>query len=442
MNLFGKILTPSRVLVLGITALILLGAFLLTLPNATQDGMGLSLLDAIFTSTSAVSITGLTVVDTTMTFSLFGQWVILILMQVGGLGFMTFATMFSIILGRRITLKDRLLLKEALNQVSVEGIVRLVKYVVLFTFGIEAFGALILTIRWSFDYSWSTALFYGIFHSISAYNNAGFGLFGQSLIAYAEDPIVNITVMLLIILGGLGFIVLVNLYELRVRKLTLHSKLVLKATGFLILAGAVIILILESANSLTFGELPAGSKVLAAFFQSVTRSAGFNTISIAEMTDTTLLAMMVLMFIGASPGSTGGGIKTTTFVVLFASVLNTFRSGPHVVLEGRTIPPDQIQKAWAITSSGVLIIFLMTSILTITENISVFALLFEVISAFGTVGLSLGVTPNLSPVGKVVIIATMFMGRVGLLTLGFFLSRKARKSAVNIKYPEERILIG
>jgi len=442
LNIFYKMLTPSRILVLGYALVIFVGTLLLTLPHATRDGLGLPLLNAAFTSTSAVCITGLVVVDTVTTFSLFGQWVILLLIQVGGLGFMTFATMLSIILGKRITLKDRLLLKEALNQVSVEGIVRLAKYVILISLAIEAIGALVLTWRWSYDMSWSKSLYYGVFHSISAFNNAGFELFGHSLSAYVGDPITNFTVMLLIIFGGLGFIVLVNLYDLREKRLTLHSKIVLKVSGALILIGAGIIFILEMSNPLTLGELPTGTKVWAAFFQSVTRTAGFNTVDISSMRDTTLLTMMVLMFVGASPGSAGGGIKTTTFITIIASVLNTFRSYPHVVLEGRTIPRDVIQKAWAITASGVFMILIMTSILTITENIDVFLLLFEVISALGAVGLSLGITDDLSSAGKVVIIVCMFMGRVGLLTLAFFLSQKAKMTSVNLKYPEERILIG
>ncbi len=440
-----KMMTPSRVLVLGFAMLILLGALILTLPLATQDGKGLHILNAIFTATSAVCVTGLVVVDTATTFTLFGQWVILLLIQVGGLGFMTFATMFAIILGKRITLKERLLLQEALNQVSVEGIVRLAKSVILISFTIEAIGALILTLRWSIDFGWTKAIYYGIFHSISAFNNAGFDLFGHfsSLTAYVGDPITNITIMLLFILGGVGFAVLANLYSNRGRKLSLHTKIVLQVTGSLILIGTVIIFVLELTNPLTLGSLPLGTKIMAAFFQAVTpRTAGFNSINISDMYDTTLLSIIVLMFIGASPGSTGGGIKTTTFIALVLSVFSTFRSDPHVVLEGRTLPKDIIQKALAITASAAFLIFTMTSILTITEKADFLALFFEVTSAFGTVGLSMGVTPDLSSLGKVAIILTMFVGRVGPLTLAFFLSQKANNSSVHIKYPDERIIIG
>ena len=443
LNALGKIMSPSRVLVLGFAALILFGALLLTLPQATQDGLGLPFLNAAFTATSAVCVTGLVVVDTGTTFTLFGQLVILFLIQVGGLGFMTFATLFAMILGKRITLKERLLLQEALNQISVEGIVRLTKSVLQISFAIEAIGAVILTLRWYSDFGWSKSLYYGVFHSISAFNNAGIDLFGNfsSLTAFVGDPIVNITIMLLIICGGLGFLVLADLLEHR-KKFRLHTKIVLQVSGVLILLGAVFIFIMEFTNPKTLGPLPLGTKVLAAFFQSVSpRTAGFNTINLAGMYDTTLLSMIVLMFIGASPGGTGGGIKTTTFISIVLSVLSTYRSDPHVVFEGRTLPKEVIQKAWAITTSAAFLIFLILSILSYTENSDLLTVLFEVTSAFGTVGLSLGITPTLSAVGKMAIILTMFVGRVGPLTLAFVLSQKANKQA-HIKYPDERIMIG
>lgn len=444
MNALGKIMTPSRVLVLGFALLILFGALLLTLPQATQDGLGLSFLNAAFTATTAVCVTGLVVVDTGTTFTLFGQGVILMLIQIGGLGFMTFATLFAIILGKRITLKERLLLKEALNQVSVEGIVRLMKSVLKISFAIEAMGAFILTLCWYPDFGWSKALYFGVFHSISAFNNAGIDLFGNfsSLTAFVGDPIINITIMLLIICGGLGFIVLADLLAPQ-KKLRLHTKIVLQVSGVLILLGAVFILIMEFTNPETLGPHPLGTKVLAAVFQSVSpRTAGFNTINLAGMYDTTLLSMIVLMFIGASPGGTGGGIKTTTFISIVLSVLSTYRSDPHVVLGGRTLPKDVIQKAWAITTSAAFLIFIILSILSYTENSDLLTILFEVTSAFGTVGLSLGITPTLSTVGKIAIILTMFIGRVGPLTLAFVLSQKKNQQVGHIKYPDERILVG
>ncbi|WP_291299625.1 TrkH family potassium uptake protein [Desulfosporosinus sp. BICA1-9] len=444
MNALGKIMSPSRVLVLGFAVLIVFGALLLTLPQATQDGLGLTTLNAVFTATSAVCVTGLVVVDTATTFTLFGQWVILFLIQVGGLGFMTFATLFAMILGKKITLKERLLLQEALNQVSVEGVVRLMKSVLLISFAFEAMGTLILTLHWYSDFGFSKALYYGLFHSISAFNNAGFDLMGNftSLTAFVGDPVVNITIMLLFICGGLGFIVMADLLAHR-KKFRLHTKIVLLVSGVLILLGTVIILIMEFANPDTLGPFPLGTKIMAALFQSATsRTAGFNTINIAGMYDTTLLSMIVLMFIGASPGGTGGGIKTTTFIAIFLSVLSTYRSDPHVVFQGRTLPKDVIQKAWAVTTSALFLVFLVLSILSHTENSDLRTVFFEVTSAFGTVGLSLGITPTLSEVGKMAIILTMFIGRLGPLTLAFVLSQKKNKQEAHIKYPDERIMIG
>jgi trk system potassium uptake protein TrkH len=444
--MFGKSITPSRVLVLGFTSVILLGALLLSLPQATQDGNGLHFLNAVFTSTSAVCVTGLVVVDSGTTFSLFGQLVILLLIQVGGLGFMTFATLFAIILGKKITLRERLVLQESLNQVSLAGIVRLAKSVILISFTIETLGALILTLRWSSDLGWSKAVYHGIFHAISAFNNAGFDLFGDfsSLTAYAEDTITNITIMLLIFLGGIGFTVLAGIYNYREKKrFSLHTKIVLQVSGILILLGAGVILMLEYTNPLTLGPLSWKGKFLAALFQAVsTRTAGFNTINLTDMNETTLLLIIILMFIGASPGSTGGGIKTTTFIAIILSVLSTFRRQDYVVVGGRTLPNGIIRKALAITITAAFLIIFLTFILLITEEANLFPLFFEVTSAFGTVGLSLGVTLTLSAFGKVIIILTMFTGRVGLLTLVYFLSKNAYKSAVHIKYPDEQILIG
>lgn len=444
MNALSKFLTPSRVLVVGFAVLVLLGTLLLTLPQATTDGLGLSFLNALFTATSAVCVTGLVVVDSGTGLTLFGQSVILFLIQVGGIGFMTFATMFAILMGKKITFKERLLLQEALNQVSVEGVVRLAKSVFFISFMIELIGAVILSVRWSFDFGWSKAIYFGFFHSISAFNNAGFDIMGNfsSLTGYVGDPIINLTIMVLIICGGLGFIVLADIKSNRKKKFRLHTKIVLTVSGGLIVLGAVLIFVIEYSNPKTLGTLPLGTKVMAAFFQSVTaRTAGFNTINLNDMYETSLLSMMVLMFIGASPGSTGGGIKTTTFVSIILSVLSTYRNESRIVLEGRTIPKDNIQKAWAITTTASLLIFFIVSILSLTERVDLMTVLFEVTSAFGTVGLSLGLTPALSVAGKAAIIITMFTGRVGPLTLAFVLAQK-RKNQGQIKYPEERILIG
>lgn len=443
----SNLFTPARVLVLGFSLLILIGALLLTLPEATRDGQGLSFLNAMFTATSAVCVTGLVVVDTGTTFTTFGQLVVLALIQVGGLGFMTFATLIAIMLGKRVTFKERLVLQEALNQVSPAGVVRLARYVLLFTFVFEAMGALILSFRWSFDLGWERALYYGIFHAVSAFNNAGFDLFGNfmSLTGYSGDMTVNVTIMLLIITGGLGFTVLADLYSHKRehKKFSLHTKLVLEATAILIGLGAVFILAIEFSNPKTLGALPLPVKVLASFFQSVTtRTAGFNTLNLPDLRDTTLIFMIALMFIGASPGSTGGGVKTTTFISVVLSVLSTFKGEEQISVKGRTLPREVVKKAVAIITMATLLIFVVVSLLTLTEKADFLTLLFEVTSAFGTVGLSLGVTPHLTIIGKIAIMLTMFTGRVGPLTVGFALSRKIQGAQVSMKYPEEKIIIG
>lgn len=438
------IFTPTQVLALGFLVLILTGTILLSLPLAT-NGKKLSLLDALFTATSATCVTGLVVVDTGTYFSHFGQGVILFLIEIGGLGFMTFATMFAIFLGKRITLKERILLQEALNQQSLEGIVRLAKSVLGLTFLIQMVGAFLLTIRFLPEMGLSKAAYYGVFHSISAFNNAGFDIFGNftSLTASVNDWFVNIVVIALIVLGGLGFLVLTEVYLDKGKRISLHSRIVLKTSAILIALGTISILFFEYSNPQTLGGLSGTYKLWAALFQSVTtRTAGFNTISLADMRETSLILVMLFMFIGASPGSTGGGIKTTTFVAVVLSVINTYRGKNQVVIGERTLPDEIIKKALAIVLTGVLWVIVVTAVLTITEKASFIALLFETTSAFGTVGLSMGITPQLSSAGKVAIMLTMYAGRVGPLTLAFALAQKRKVSTVHVKYPEEKILIG
>ncbi|MDA8228477.1 MAG: TrkH family potassium uptake protein [Desulfitobacterium hafniense] len=442
-----NVLTPARVLVLGFALVILTGAILLTLPVATVNGQGLSFLEAVFTATSATCVTGLVVVDTGTTFTLFGQLVVLSLIQIGGLGFMTFATLFVILLGRKVSLKERLLLQEALNQGSIQGVVRLAKYVVQISFAIEALGALLLSLRWASDLGWKKAIYYGIFHSVSAFNNAGFDLFGEfrSITGYVGDVTVNLVIASLIIIGGIGFTVISDVYSHKARwsQLSLHSRVVILTSGILILVGTIVIYLLEFTNTLTLGSMNSGTRVLASFFQAVTpRTAGYNTLNLTDLRDTTLLFIILLMFIGASPVSTGGGIKTTSLVSVFLSVISTFRGNEHVTFGERTIPRDVIQKSIALIFFAIVLVFTVTSILTITEDADLLTLLFETTSAFGTVGLSLGFTPNLSTIGRVAIIMTMFFGRVGPLTIAFAIAQKSKAKQVKIKYPDEKLIIG
>ncbi|USK71161.1 TrkH family potassium uptake protein [Peribacillus asahii] len=441
-----KEVNPPKVLVLGFATVILIGAFLLTLPIATEDGKGLSFLNALFTSTSATCVTGLVVVDTGDTFSLFGELVILSLIQVGGLGFMTFATLIFLLLGKKISLKERLLLKEAFNNVSFAGIVRLVKRILIFTALIEIVGGTILSIRFSYDMPIGKAIYFGFFHAISNFNNAGFDLMGEfrSLTPYVDDPVVTLTVCALITLGGLGFIVMNELYEYRnTRRLSVHTKVVLWATVMLTVGATLLIFIFEYGNDKTLGPLSEAGKVLGSLFQAVTpRTAGSNTLPIGDLTHSTLFLIICLMFIGAGSGSTAGGIKITTFAVLAATVWSQIKGKEDVVLFKRRIVMETILKALTVAFCGLSVVVAMTMILSITEehNHDFIMYLFEATSAFGTVGLSMGLTPDLSPIGRIFIILTMFVGRLGPLTIAFSIAKRRKPNT--FRHIKGNIMIG
>lgn len=436
---------PPKILVLGFAAVILIGAFLLTLPISTESGKSLSFLDALFTATSATCVTGLVVVDTADTFSIFGEMVILSLIQIGGLGFMTFATFLFLLLGKKISLKERLLLKEAYNNISIAGIIKLVKRILIFTAVIEMLGGIILSIRFSFDFPIGKAVYYGFFHAISNFNNAGFDLMGdfRSLTNYVDDPVVTLTVCFLIIFGGLGFIVINELYEYReTRRLSVHTKIVLMTTVILTVCATILIYLFEYGNDKTLGTLSEAGKSLGAFFHAITpRTAGSNTLPIADLTQSTLFLTIFLMFIGAGSGSTAGGIKITTFAVLIATVWSQLKGKEDVVLFRRRIELQTILKALTVAMCGLAIVIVVTFILSITEKGQNFIVyLFEATSAFGTVGLSMGLTPELSPIGRVLIIFTMFAGRLGPITLGFAIAKRRKKEAY--RHPKGNIMIG
>lgn len=435
--------TPAQVLVIGFAAVILTGAALLTLPVAVQPGKEINFLASLFTATSAVCVTGLIVVDTGTHWTTFGHVVILSLIQVGGLGFMTMATFFAMLLGRRIGLRQRLIMQQSLNQTDVAGIVRLAKYVLILTVIIEMAFALILAVRWSFDLGWQKGLWFGFFHSISAFNNAGFDLFGnfKSMTGYVEDVTVTLCITTLIILGGIGFSVMVDVLR-HFRKpvrLSLHTKMTLSITGLLIFAGTILVFLLEYNNTLQ--DLSPLGKALAAYFQAVTpRTAGINTLDLGALRAATQFLIIILMFIGASPGSTGGGIKTTTFGTLVVSVWSMARGKEDAEIFRRRIGREQIYKSVVILLLATLLVVVVTLLLSITENADFLAVLFETTSAFGTVGLTMGLTPNLTTAGRILIILTMFLGRVGPLTVAFAISRQKRKSS--LRYPEENIIVG
>lgn len=418
------------------------------LPISNSNGQPLSFVDAFFTATSATCVTGLVVVDTGTNFTVFGQVVIMLLIQVGGLGFMTMATLFALAFKKRISLKERLILQEALNQGSMEGIVRLIRKVLLFAFCIEGTAAILFATRWAFDLPLGQAIYFGIFHAVSLFNNAGFDLFGSvygpfsSLTSYVGDPVINTVAMLLIVLGGIGFIVLSDVVDYRrTRKLSLHTKIVLTMTGLLIVIGTVVIFIFEFTNTRTLAGLSGWEQFWASLFQSVSpRTAGANTIDIGAMRQASQFFMIILMFIGASPGSTGGGIKTTTFAILVGAVITMIRGKEDIVIYRYRLAKDRIFKAVTLTLLALFLVIMVSMILSTTEDHPFLMILFETTSAFGTVGLTMGLTTDLTDFGKVLLCLTMFAGRLGPITLAYALGPKSERELY--RHPEGKITIG
>ena len=355
---------------------------------------------------------------------------------------MTMSTMFAFLIGKKISLRQRLIMQESLNQFSIGGLVRLAKYVLIFTAVIEVVGATILFFYWQKIYSPLQALYLAVFHSISAFCNAGFSLFSDSIMRYKGNLIINLTFITLIILGGIGFLVLLELFEYgRNGALSLHAKLALKISLILILIGFIIIFLIESNNPLTLGNLNFPEKIYGSIFQTVTaRTAGFNTIHVGSMQNATLFLIIILMFIGASPSSTGGGIKTTTFGLLVLYTWSSLTGKEGIRLFKRRVSPDIIPKAFSVISLSLALVIIMAILLSYVEGEDFIKILFEVVSAFGTVGLSTGITPSLSTAGKIIIIITMFTGRIG--PLGLVLSLIQKREPEIIKYPEEKIMVG
>ena len=417
------------------------------LPMSNANGESLRFIDALFTATSATCVTGLVVVDTGTHFTVFGQVILLCLIQVGGLGFMTMATLFAFML-KRISLKERLILQAALNQGSIEGIVRLIRKVIYFALIIEGSAAVLFSIRWAFDMPIGQAIYYGVFHAISFFNNAGFDLFGAisgpftSLTSYAGDPIINFVSMFLIISGGIGFVVLSDLADYRkTKRLSLHTKVVLFMSGMLIIVGAIVIFVFEFTNPNTMGDLNFFEKILASLFQSVSpRTAGANTVDLAGLRQATQFFMVLLMFIGASPGSTGGGIKTTTFMILIGAVITMIRGKEDIVLFKHRLAKDRIYKALTVVLLSLTLVIAVAMVLSTTEDADFLAILFESTSAFGTVGLTMGITTHLTDIGRLLIALTMFIGRLGPLTLAYALGPKTERELY--RHPEGKITIG
>jgi len=432
-----------QIIALTFFGLISVGTLLLMLPMSSNTGQSLPLIDALFTATSASCVTGLVVVDTAEYFSTFGQMVIIFLIQLGGLGIMTFATLFSIAFGKKINLQERLRIQESLNQSEVEGVVRLCLRVVKYSLVIEFVFGTMLAAHF-FPLVGTKGIYWGYWHAVSAFCNAGFDLMGgfRSLTMFATDWPVNLIITSLIILGSLGFNVMEDIINKRnFADLRLHSKMVLLTTIALIVVGTGAIWFMEAGNPDTLGNLTTSQQVLASYFQAVTpRTAGFNTMPIDKLHESTLFVIIMLMFVGASPASTGGGIKTTTFAVVVLTTWNLIRGKEDLVLFNRRIEDRIIYKAFIILTIGVIWVCGGTFFISYFEDARFLNMFFEVMSAFATVGLSTGETQRICDASKIVLILTMFAGRVGVLTFAMALMNRHKVS--NIKYPKERIMIG
>ncbi|MBI2841806.1 MAG: Trk family potassium uptake protein [Armatimonadetes bacterium] len=447
---------PATTIALSFAILIAVGTVLLSLPVARADGR-VDPFAAIFTATSTVCVTGLVIADTATTFTTFGEIVVLVLIQLGGLGYMTIATVVAILLGRELGLSERIVLREAHGQPRLSGVIRLTRNTLMFTLVAEAVGTTILVLRFASDPNFNgwKSLYYAVFHSVSAFCNAGFDLMGavfgkfSSLTAYKLDPVVSLTIAGLFIIGGLGYPVVEELARRKKRRLSVHARLVVWTTAALLLLGTAAILILEWSNPETLQGLSLPGKLLVSFFQSATaRTAGFSTVDIADVNATTLFVLGTLMFIGASPGGTGGGVKTTTFVLMVVAVLSVLRGRTDSEVFGRRIPAANVYRALAIVILSAILVAVATMVLTLTEldvasrgeRAGFMAVQFEVLSAWGTVGLSTGITPDLSGVGRIVIIIMMYVGRIGPLTA--FAALAAREKPVKRRLAEEHVVIG
>jgi len=444
--------SPARISIIGFVILLLIGTALLMLPSATS-GSGLRFVDALFTSTSATCVTGLIVVDTGSAFSLFGQLVILLLIQAGGLGIMTLSTLFLLMAGKQPSLANQTVIKDSFTQSGEQSVLSILRNVLLFTFTIEGVGTALMLFRFLPGKNIMEALYISAFHSVSAFCNAGFSLFSASFVAYREDWFLNIVICLLVVSGGIGFLVLSEFkqhlpFNRRAwSRLSLHSRLVMSTTAILLFLSSILIIAMEWDNTLSSLSIP--NRFLAGFFQSVTaRTAGFNTLLVGNMANETLFVLILLMFIGASPGSCGGGVKTTTLASLVILGVSRLRGRERPQIFHRSISNESMGKAISVVMVSVVVVIIAAMALLMAELGEVshvlsrekfLELFFEVVSAFGTVGLSTGVTGGLTTTGKVIITFVMFVGRLGPLVIALAVSRRR---APRYYYAEETIMIG
>lgn len=431
------VLTPIQLLVIGYISISIIGSLLLMLPIASSSGISQNYIDALFTSTSASTTTGLIVEDTGTYYSLFGQGIILLLFQIGALGYMIGVTLMVLGLGGKISITDRILLRESVKRPTTVNMIWFVKIITVITFTIEALGALVLTLYWTKEFGFNDALYLGVFHSVSAFCTAGFSLFKDGFIGYQSSILLNVVISILCILGAIGFFVIYDVlrfigasYKKEQKKLSVYAKFSFLLTITLILFGFIIIFISE------------GDSIMASLFQAISSSSttGFNSVDISIMGLPSLFIMMILMFIGASSGGTGGGMKSSTFGVLVLFTYYLLKGKKDVNIFKRIISPEKIDKAFGIFITSMIFIVVALGILLFTEEFSFISLLFEIVSALGTVGLSLGITPHLSSIGKLVIISLMLIGRIGPLAIGFSLLGKQKE--ISFKYPKADIFVG
>lgn len=442
MRRIKKHLSSAQIIILGFAAVIFTGSLLLMLPISTRDGQGAIFSDALFTATSAVCVTGLVVQDTATYWSVFGQAVIIILIQIGGMGVVTMAVAVTIFSGRKISLKQRSTMQEAISAHKVGGIVRLTGFILKMTFLFELIGAVVMSPVFCREFGLTRGIWYGIFHSISAFCNAGFDLMGRktpfsSLTSYSGHPVINITIMSLIVIGGIGFItwddMKVNKYH--IKKYRMQSKVVLVTTSLLIFIPALYFFFFEFLN------VPVGERILNSLFQAITpRTAGFNTVDLTLLSETGLAIIIILMLVGGSPGSTAGGMKTTTFAVLISTSVSVFSRRGHTQFFGRRIMEDTVRNAATILTMYLTLFLTGGFIISRVEGLPLMACLFETASAVGTVGLTLGITTQLGLVSQIILIILMYFGRVGGLTLVF--AALSRRKGNTARLPQEKMTVG
>ena len=436
-------LSPYRKLIFGFLVAIFIGVILLKMPFSLRENQNITVLDSLFTIVSAICVTGLSVVDISQVFTSTGQLIILFFIQLGGLGVMTVSIIVFLLVGKKMSFETRELLKEERNSNSNGGITNFIKNLLLTVSLIEILGASILAYGFSKYYPLKKSIFYGLFHSVSAFCNAGFSLFTNSLEDFRYDNLISLTVSFLIILGGIGFVTVNSLFIIKKKKLknlSLTSKFALLITFFLLTFGTMLFLVFEYNNSSTLKGMNFMDKILNSFFQSVTlRTAGFNTVPLENIKPATVFISYIFMFIGASPGSTGGGIKTTTFGILIFYAFGVLKRKEYVEVFKRRIDWELINKALAIVVISILYIAVIITILLSIENFSTDRVIYEVISAFSTTGLSMGITASLGIISKFLIIITMFIGRLGPMTVALAFTNNKKSS---VKYPKEDILIG